>query len=92
MRGPRLSLSEDFRDQWDKENMDPYTNEYAPRMRRQQIISALRDITEQARKERAGRKRQDGHAGRLPVGEREERLLDAISVTNKWLDELLDRT
>ncbi|KAI5132549.1 hypothetical protein NEAUS04_2258 [Nematocida ausubeli] len=29
MRAPRLSFSEEFRDEWDKENKDPITMEFA---------------------------------------------------------------
>ncbi|KAI5184507.1 hypothetical protein NEHOM01_0182 [Nematocida homosporus] len=44
MRGPRLSLSEEFRDTWDKENKDPVTHEFSPRTRRTRIEVALQDL------------------------------------------------
>ncbi|KAI5192457.1 hypothetical protein NEMIN01_2021 [Nematocida minor] len=31
MRAPRLSFSEEFRDEWDKENKDPIKLEFSPR-------------------------------------------------------------
>jgi len=81
MRGPRLSFSEEFREHWDKENMDPCTREYSPRIRRQQIIDALRDITEQAvREQRAGageERRKESVARSRVIG------------TDAWLDDLL---
>lgn len=85
MRGPRLSLSESFRDQWDKENRDPDTKAYAPRVRRQEIVNALRDITEQAMK---GEK----EAVVERIEERGGERIRGVSVTTKWLDELLNRT
>jgi hypothetical protein len=83
MRGPRLSFSDEFREQWDKENLDPATREYSPRARRQQVIDALRDITEQVKK---------GDGGRRGGRSREERAAkDRAPPPNTWLDELLSR-
>ncbi|KAI5174653.1 hypothetical protein NEFER02_0763 [Nematocida sp. LUAm2] len=45
MRGPRLSFSEEFRDDWDKENKDPVTREYSPRTRRTRIEIALQELS-----------------------------------------------
>lgn len=45
MRGPRLSLSDEFRESWDKENRDPITLEYSPRTRRSKIDTALESVS-----------------------------------------------
>jgi len=45
MRAPRLSLSEEFRDVWDKENKNPVTAEFSPRTSRRVLDTALKDIT-----------------------------------------------
>lgn len=41
MRGPRLSFSDEFRDEWDKENKDPIKMEFSPRTIRSRIPSQV---------------------------------------------------
>ncbi|OAG29207.1 hypothetical protein NEDG_01280 [Nematocida displodere] len=44
MRGPRRSLSEEFRNVWDKENRNPETLEFSPRTKKSRIAAVLEEV------------------------------------------------